>query len=332
MEVRDVPAPTPDDDDVVISVQATGICGSDLHIFEDAIQIPIRVPVIIGHEFSGLVAEVGSHVESFTVGDRVTAMPSVRICGRCRYCRSGSFNLCVNRESMGYFHDGSFAPRCRLPQRCIWPLPDEVSVRAAALTEPAACAVHAVSERTRVRAGDVAVIVGPGTIGLLCLQVALSEGAIAVVVGTSHDSARCRLAVELGATRVIDDEDENAAAVVREMTGGYGADVVFECSGTSAAAALALNLVRKEGSYTQVGLFSHPIQVDLEQVAVKELTFTGSFGQRVSSWRRALSLMASGHLNTEVLVTHEVALSDWEKGFDLFRRRGGIKILLDVNS
>ena len=330
MEVREVPMRPLEADEVRVEVEATGICGSDIHIFHDQINIPIRVPVVVGHEFSGRVVEVGPQAGAVAVGARVTAMPSVRLCGACRYCRSGSYNLCIKRESMGYWHDGSFAPFCQVPARCLWPLPEGVDFAAGALAEPLACAVHAVAELSRVRAGDLVAIVGPGAIGLLCLQMVLAEGGRAAVCGLGRDAGRLELARQLGAEWTVDLEQEDAVERLRHLTGGYGADVVLECSGAPAGARLALELVRKQGQYTQVGLFGRPIEIDLEQVACKEVVFTGSFGQKPTAWRRALQLLERGQVDTAALISHRIALDKWRAAFDIFARGEGVKLLLEV--
>ena len=328
--VREVPEPALSDGEVLVEIEATGICGSDLHILEDRIEIPIRVPVVMGHEFSGRIVDRGKDVSGLGVGDAVTAMPSVFICGACRFCRAGAHNLCMQRKSMGYWHHGSFAPRVSVPGRCVHRLPAGVGFRAAALAEPLACAVHAVTERTGVSAGDLVAIVGPGSIGLLCLQVVMAEGGRAVVLGTAVDQRRLELARRLGAEVIANVDDGDAVARVAELTEGYGADVVLECSGSPSGASLALELVRKQGKLTQVGLFGGPISMALGQVAVKEIRFTGSFGQRATSWRRALQLMARGAVDTGALITHDIPIDDWRRGFDLCARSEGIKVLLDV--
>ena len=330
VEVREVEERPLARGEVRVQVEAAGICGSDLHILHDEIAIPIRVPVVLGHEFSGRVVELGSGADPAWLDRRVTAMPSVRICGTCRYCRQGSYNLCLDRQSMGYWHDGAFAHSCAVPARCLWPLPETLSYRAAALTEPLACAVHAVDELTGVSAGDLVAIVGPGAIGLLCLQVVKAEGGVAVVCGLSKDEARLELARQLGADWTVDVEQEDAAEKVRFLSEGYGADVVLECSGTAGGAGLGLELARKQARYTQVGLFGRPVQVDLDQVAYKELVFTGSLGQKPTAWRRALRLLELGRVCAEPLISHEFALTEWREAFALFERQEGVKILLDV--
>ncbi|MBM3276538.1 MAG: zinc-binding dehydrogenase [Candidatus Handelsmanbacteria bacterium] len=330
MEVREVGECPLEPGELRIRVEAAGICGSDLHIYHDQIAVPIRVPVVLGHEFSGRVVEVGEGVSPSRLGQRVTAMPSVRICGVCRYCRQGSINLCIRRQSMGYWHDGAFAPTCAVPERCVMELPEGVDFRAGALAEPLACAVHAVCEQTRISAGDLVAIVGPGTIGLLCLQVVKAEGGIALVCGLEQDRARLELARQLGADHLAVVDREDAVAKARALGEGYGADVVLECSGHPAGARLALELVAKGGRYTQVGLFGEPIEIDLEQIAVREIRFSGSFGQKPTAWKCALKLLETGRVDTRRLITHEVPLEHWREAFDLFERQEGVKLLLDV--
>lgn len=328
MELREVASPLPAHGEVIVRVSRAGLCGSDLHIFEDRIAIPIRVPVVVGHEFCGRVIGVGGGVDPAWVGRRVTAMPSVRVCGRCRFCREGALNLCASRESMGYWHDGAFAPECVVPVRCLRCVPDDIEDGAAALVEPLACAVHAVEEVTVIPAGATVAIVGPGTIGLLCLQVALAAGARVAVYGTARDTHRLRLAEQLGAhatgVGMTADEVDNPT--------GDGVDFVFECSGNADGAALGLRLTRRMGHYTQVGLFGEPPRLDFDTTVVaRELTIRGSFGQRPSSWDRALELMAAGSVNPAALITHVLPLQDWESGFEVCRSGRAGKVLFDLS-
>ena len=333
MEVREVPSPAPGPGEVRIRVAAAGVCGSDLHIHDDEIAIPIRVPVVVGHEFSGVVAEAGAGVDPTWVGRRVTAMPSVRVCGQCRYCRQGDLNLCPQRESMGYWHDGAFAPECVVPERCLWRLPDGVDDRAAALAEPLACAVHAVCEITDVRPGEVVAIIGPGNIGLLCLQVAVAVGARVVALGLPRDAHRLERARQLGAALALQtDPPEVPARAVADLTEGYGADVVLECSGSAAGANLGLELIRKQGRYTQVGLFGEAPRVALDRLVAREVIARGTFGQRPSSWRRALELMAGGAVDLGALVSDVLPLAQWQVGFDLCRTGAGFKVVFDLAS
>ena len=332
MEIRNVAERPLQAGEVRIAVREAGICGSDLHIYHDRINIPIRPPVVVGHEFSGEVAEYGSGVENIRVGDRVTALTAYNYCGHCRYCRTEYYNLCPSRETLGYMHDGAFAPSTIVPARNVLPLPENVDFRAGAFTEPLACCVHAVTELTGVSEGDMVAIVGPGAIGLLCLQVVLSEGGRVIVLGTGSDAKRLGLARRLGAEFALNVEEGDALAFALDLTEGYGVDTVLECSGHPSGAALALQLVRKQGKYTQVGLFGQPINLDFEQIAFKELVVTGSLGQKPTAWKKSIQLLASGKIDAHSLVSHTFPLSRWQEAFKTFENREGVKLFFDVSA
>lgn len=324
VEIRDVSEPTPGPGQVKVEVQAAGVCGSDLHIYYDEIAIPIEPPVIMGHEFAGVIVELGAGVEQFAVGDRVTCETTAWSCGQCLQCRLGQTNMCAKRKVVGYAVDGCFARYCVVNERQVHRLPDNVDFLAGALTEPAACCVHAVLELTTISAGDVVVLTGPGPIGLLCLQLVKAAGGYAVVCGTSQDAERLALAHRFGADRVVNVETENALEQI-----GQGADVFLECAGAPAAARFGLEATRRGGQYTQVGLFPGPFELKFDQIAYKELRVTGSLGQRWTSWQRALALMAQGQVDTHSLVSHILPLTEWREAFRLFEEKEGLKIVLE---
>lgn len=332
MEIRDMPEPEAGPGQVKIAVQAAGICGSDLHIYHQSIKIPIVPPVITGHELSGRVVAVGEGVEDVRVGDRVTAEPSAVICGRCRYCRIESYNLCPQRRVVGYSWNGGFAPYCVVPRRCIHRLPDNVGFEAGALTEPLACCVHAIIEMTQVAAGDFVAITGPGPIGLLALLVAKAEGGIVCLCGTAKDQLRLEQARKLGADYIVNIDEEDPISRVRSLTEGYGADVVLEASGFAGGGRLALELVRKQGKFTQMGLYPSPFEIDFVQIAYKELQVTGFLAQKRSAWERALRLMAYGRVDPRAVVSHEFPLWEWRRAFELFERKEGLKVLMRPTS
>jgi L-iditol 2-dehydrogenase len=327
VDLRDVEEIPPAPNQVKIEVKASGICGSDLHIFHDKIKIPIRPPVVIGHEFSGVVVDKGAKVgDEIKIGDRVTGEPSIEICGKCRYCRSEYYNLCSDRKVLGYWFNGCFTRYCNVT--FVHKLPDNVSFEAGAMTELLACCVHGVIEQTGVSAGDFVAITGPGPVGLFAAQVALAEGGVVMVCGTSADQHRLKLAEELGVHHVLNIDEDDSVKRVKELTEGYGADVVLECSGFPAAARMALDLVRKQGKYTQMGLFGGPIEIDFEKIAFKEIQVTGFVSQRRPAWKRALSLMGRGVIQGEKLISHRFPLDEWRDAFDLFERREGLKLVL----
>ena len=229
VEVREVAERSPGPGEVKIAVRNAGICGTDLHIYHD--HFMSNPPVVMGHEFCGEVAEVGRGVTAYAPGDRVTCETAARTCGRCRFCRRGDYNLCNDRLGFGYGVDGAFTNFVIARQALLHRLPDNVDFIAGALTEPLACAVHGVIHLTRVQAGDVVVVTGPGPIGLMVAQVAKAEGGCVILLGTSRDAARLKVARNLGLAGVMNLDEEDAVSFVRELTGGFGADVVFESAG-----------------------------------------------------------------------------------------------------
>ncbi len=326
VELREVPEPTPGPGEVLIAVAAAGICGTDLHIWHD--EFPTKPPVTMGHEVAGTVAAVGADVTKVHPGDAVTSETYFHLCGVCRFCRSGRPNLCPERRSIGSAVDGGFAELLVVPERNVRLLPPGLDPVAGALTEPLACVVHGALELPKVSPGDVAVVAGPGSIGLLTMQVAKAAGAAVVVLGTSADERRLALARDLGADETVDIGQTDAWPVVAALTGGVGADIVYECSGAGPSAQGLLGLVRRGGQYAQIGLFGKPVSWDLDQVCYKELTVTGSNASVPSAWDTALRLLGSGRVRTRELVSDVYPLEDWEDAFARFERREGIKLVL----
>lgn len=329
VEIQEVEEPKPAPGQVKIEVKAAGVCGSDLHIFHDEIAIPVEPPVIIGHEFSGVIVEVGDGVAHLHTGDRVTCETTAWSCGRCLQCRLGHENMCANRKVVGYAVDGCFARYCVVNERQVHMLPATVDFVAGALTEPLACCVHAVQELTTISAGDLVVITGPGPIGLLCLQLAKAAGGHVVICGTSQDAERLELASRLGADRTVNVEAEDTLDLIERLTKRQGADVFLECAGAPPAARMGLLATRRGGQYTQVGLFPGPFELSFDLIAYKELRVTGSLGQRWTSWQRALSLLGQGQVDTKVLVSHVLPLTEWREAFDLFEAKQGLKVVLE---
>ena len=329
MALREAPRPSAGPGQVLIEVQAAGICGSDLHIRAWDIKIPMHPPMITGHEFSGAIVELGEGVEGWHVGDRVSGEPSYSICGACRYCRTGAYNLCANRKVLGYWADGAFAEYIRVPVERLHRLPARISYREGAMLEPLACCVHGALELTRIDPDELVIVTGPGAIGLLTMQVAKACGARVVVIGTGVDEPRLAVARALGADHVINLAEHDPHELVMDLTGGLGADVVLECSGAPPAVDAGLGLVRKQGRYTQIGLFGKPVTVDFERIAYQELQVTGSFAQRWTAWIRALTLVEGGAIQLAPLISDVLPLAAWEQGFGKLERKEGLKIILE---
>lgn len=325
VELREISEPETPPGHVKIEVKAAGICGTDLHIFND--EYRSRPPVVMGHEVAGQVVELGVGVSGVNIGERVTSETYFSTCGECRYCRSGRPNLCVDRRSIGSMVNGGFTRYLIVPRRNVHHLPENVDFVGGAVTEPLACVVRAALQMPKLTLGGLAVVTGPGAMGLLTAQVVKSAGLTVVVLGTDADESRMQLARELGADYTVNVQRQDPAELVMDLSGGDGADIVFECSGAGPAAQQLLTLVRKQGQYAQVGLFGKTVPWDLEQVCYKELSVTGSFATVPSAWPIALKLMAEGKVKTRPLVTNVLALDEWREAFDMFGGRSGVKLV-----
>jgi len=327
--LRDVPEPEPGPGEIKIAVQAAGICGSDLHIWHGDIEIPVKPPVVLGHEFSGVVSELGAGVSGLEVGQRVTAENSHSVCGRCEYCMTGYYNLCAGRLATGYAFDGAFASHVVVPAHRVHRLPDNVDFHTGALSDPSACAYRAVCEMGQVGPGDVVLILGVGSMGLFSTQYARLSGARVVLGGTPADAARLEIGRKLGADFTIDVTQPDAEKAILDYTGRGGIDVVLECSGAPAAARMGLNLIKKRGRYVLVGIVGRAFELDFDQVLYKELLVKGMFSHIYQAWEKAIALAAQGLIQTEPLITDVLPLSEWETGFRRFAERKAIKVLFE---
>ena len=323
----EVPEPSAGPGEVVIEVKNAGVCGTDLHIFKS--EYVIKPPVTLGHELCGLVAEVGAGVSRCQVGDRVTVNPSAgQLCGKCRYCQLGAPFFCIDRAAVGSGMDGGFARYCCVREAIVLQLPENLDFEAGALVEPFACTLQAVVELTTIHPGDLAVVSGPGPIGIMCALLARSCGAKVVLLGLSQDADRLSRARHLGIDHTVDVEADNAAEFVASLTQDYGADVVFECSGAAPSAVLCLDLVRKMGQYTQVGIFGQPFELDLDQVVTKQVRLQGSMCHTWETWERALRLLHQDLIDLHPLITARLPLSRWEEAFERSIARTDVKVLL----
>lgn len=314
---------------VKIKVKYTGICGSDIHTFKGEYKNPVT-PVTLGHEFSGEVVEVGAAVTKVAIGDRVTSETTFITCGICRYCQNKEYNLCDKRKGIGTQIDGSMSDYVLSPEASCHLLPKTVSYQAAALTEPLACCVHAVMEKTVVSAKDIVLVIGPGPIGLLTVQVAKAQGATVYLAGITKDQDRLILGATLGVNHVIDTQKEDLATFILTKTAGYGVDKVFDCSGSIQAVNQSLRLTSKKGVFIQVGLFPEAwVNLDVESIIQREISYIGSRSQKPSSWQTALALLAAEKINCDCLISKVYPLSEWRQAFKAVMSGNEIKVLLE---
>lgn len=325
LEFGDWPEPFPVADQVKIRIAAAGICGTDIHIIKG--EWPCKPPVVLGHEFCGTIAEVGPQVKNFKPGDRVVASNPAITCGECFHCRAGNPFMCAHRVSVGYMIDGAFADYlCISSERC-HALPKNVSFREAALGEPLSVAVHAVLERTTVRAGDVVLVSGPGCVGLLTMQVAKLAGARVVVAGIDKDERRLACAQQLGADKTVNASREDLVGVIQGLTDGEGAAVVYECAGAVGSLDICWEAVRKEGTLVPLGIFAGRIQTDFNKVTMKELRVIGSYGYVWTSWQRCIQLLGEKSIKTDMLITHEFPLHEYDKAFRACEDSSSTKVI-----
>lgn len=318
VELREVPRPAEiADDEVLLQSRAVGVCGSEVHQFHNTQSWRVNVPVILGHEFCGAVAQVGRSVRGFREGDRVVSETAARICGECAYCRSGDYNLCPKRLGFGYGVDGAMAGFVRVPARCLHHLPDAVSFEKAALAEPCSVAYNSTCVKSHIRAGDSVLVYGPGPIGLLCLALAKLSGAGWLgVVGLTQDAKRLAIAKSLGADAAIDAQREDTLEIVRALGDGLGVDVVIDASGASRALQSALAAVRPGGQITKVGWGPQPLDFSLDPLVAKAVRLQGSFSHNFPIWEKVIALLASGQLDPTPLVGRIEPLHNWKTCFD----------------
>jgi L-iditol 2-dehydrogenase len=328
--VEEVPEPVVASDEVLIRVKACGICGSDVHGIDGSTDRR-RPPVIMGHEAAGVIAATGTAVGSWKPGDRVT-FDSTIFCGTCRHCRRGEINLCDNRRVLGvscaeYRQDGAFAEYVAVPARGIYRLPEDLAFEEAALVESVSIALHGVG-RLRVSLGDLAVVVGAGTIGLLAIQ-ALKARGCALVAAADVAPERLELARRLGADALIDTGSAEAAADVRRLTGGRGADAVVEAVGLPATVRFAVESVRKGGELALVGNFSPEVALPLQSVVTREVALLGSCASQ-GEYPAALELMARRRIDVRSLISAAAPLADGPSWFKrLYDREPGLlKVVL----
>lgn len=331
MIYKDIEEPKATGDLCKIKLAYSGICGTDLHAFKGTYG-STKPPVVLGHEFSGIVVEVGPDVKNIKVGDRVTSETTFKTCMTCPSCLEKDYNLCGNRQGLGSQINGSMAEYLVSREESVHKLPDNVSLLSASLTEPLACGVHAAMEKGHVKKGDFVVVFGVGAIGQMVAQVCKSQGATVVVAGMGTDGERFEIALKAGADRAVDQTKESITDIVKEMTNGIGADIAFECSGAVPAANTALSLVRRKGTVVQMGVFAEekaPIRVDY--ILHREIVYVGSRSQKPSSWRTSIELLEKEIVVPEKIVTSIVSLKDWRGAYEDLIAGKGCKTVICCN-
>lgn len=327
--IRELPVPRPGEDEVLIRVVAAGICGSDVKILKD--QHPCFPPVVLGHEFSGEIAEVGKAVRGWSAGDRVVSEAHGYVCGRCPYCLSGKRHLCPSKRALGWGIDGGFAEYVKVPAWLLHRIPEAVSYEQAALAEPTAVVVHGMLERARVEPEDSVVVLGCGTLGLVALQMAKAEGASWVMItGAAEDEkTRLKTAAELGADYTVNVDEGDPVPVVMERTRGMGADLVVDLSGSPRAIRQGLHMVRADGRFLAIAIPAvGEVSIPWKETVFHALRLIFHFSSRYTSWERALSMISTGKVKTAPLITTALDLSEWREGMRMTEAKEAVKVVL----
>ena len=328
-EVREVSVPAIGPDDVLVETAYIGICGSDPHMHHNKVSYKVNVPLILGHEFAGTIAEVGANVKGWKVGDRVTSETHADFCGKCVMCRTNNYHVCRERKGYGFQIDGAFAKYVKVPSRILHKVPDNVTLKEAALTEPMCVAYSSLVKHSPLKPGDLVVIIGPGPIGLLCTKMAAILGASdIVVVGTDGDDARMEIAKKLGATMTINSSQQDPVPLIMALRDGYGADLVVDAAGFSPTLKLSLDVVRPCGQINKIGWGPGPVGFSLDQLISKAVALQGTFSHNWDVWEKCLVLMGEKTVDLNEIITHELPLDQWQKGFDLMESKEGLKIVL----
>jgi L-iditol 2-dehydrogenase len=317
VEIQDVPIPTQlGPKDIVIKVMAAGVCGSDLHMYHDIQGFPVNRPVTLGHEFSGIVAAVGSAVTLFKEGDRVVSETPAYVCEICLFCKTGQYNLCPNRRGFGVLENGAMAEYVKSREAIVHKIPDHVSFEKAAMTEPTCVAYNAVAYHSRIRPGDHVVVFGPGPIGLMCVQVAKlqSPGQLSIV-GTSKDKNRLAIAQQFGADNVIIADEQNVVEEIMSYGDGFGPDLVLDAVGVSITLKQSIDIVRPGGQITKIGWGPAPVGFSLDPLIQKAARLQGSFSHNYPMWEKVLSMMGKGEIDP-LPMTKSYEIANWKAAFD----------------
>ncbi len=330
LTLTDVPSPPMGIDDVRIRVRRTGICGTDLHIesWDPWAARTIAPPLIVGHEFVGEVAEIGSNVHDLAIGDIVSGEGHV-VCGRCRHCRAGRWHLCANSIGLGVGRDGSFAEEVVLPVANVWHHWPQIPEEIAAIFDPFGNAVH--TALTFPVLGEDVLVVGAGPIGLMATAVVRHAGARHIVV-SEPNAFRRSLATRMGATLVVDPRERTLGDVQAELGMVEGFDVVLEMSGNPGALRDALGNMAHGGSMAILGIPTEDVPIDLSQVIFKMLTLRGIYGREMFETWYKMSVMLHSGLDISPAITHRFSFRDHEAAFAAARSGDSGKVIMDWTS
>ena len=323
VEIREIDKPAIGEDDVLLEVSNVGVCGSDLHQWTADHSWPVNYPVVLGHEFGGHIVETGSNVTKWKEGDRVVSETAAVIDSNNPMSQAGLYNLDPTRKGFGYGVNGAMTRFVKVPARCLHSVPDQIPFEEACLTEPCCVAYSAVVANTRITPGDRVIVLGPGTIGILCAAMARLCGAEVAVVGLEADKHRLAIAEQYGCESIIGDATDWA-----KQRDGLGADCVIDAAGASMTLKIALQLVRPNGKITKVGWGPQPLGFSLDPLVQKNITLQGSFSHNWPMWERVIALLSSGQLNVKPIIGGVWPITEWHTAFEKMHKGEVVKSVL----
>ena len=323
VEIREIDKPVIGDEDVLLEVANVGVCGSDLHQWTADHSWPVNYPVVLGHEFGGQIVETGSKVTKWKEGDRVVSETAAVIDMDNPMSRTGLYNLDPTRKGFGYGVNGAMTRFVKVPARCLHLVPDHIPFEEACLTEPCCVAYSAVVANTRITPGDRVIVLGPGTIGILCAAMARLCGAEVAIVGLESDRHRLAIAEQYGCESIIGDAIDWA-----KKRDGLGADCIIDAAGASITLKIALQLVRPNGKITKVGWGPQPLGFSLDPLVQKNITLQGSFSHNWPMWERVIALLSSGQLNVKPIIGGVWPVTEWNTAFEKMHKGEVVKSVL----
>ena len=328
MELREIPVPVPGYGEVLVRIIAVGICGTDLKIYDD--KFKYFPPVIVGHEFAGEIALLGEGARGWMIGDRVVSEAHTKACGACRYCLTGKRHLCPEKRSIGWGENGAFAEYIKVPASLLHRIPDGVNYEEATLLEPMAVAAYGILEKAGLQPEDNVVILGCGPIAMLALQILKAQGAARVIMtGIDVDEKkRFGIAKSFGADNIINVMKKDPVPVVINETGGIGADLVLDLSGSPQAIIQGFDMLRKDGRFCAMGLPHEDVVVPWIKLALKAANVIFSFSADYTSWERCLSMIKNGKVKVNSFTEYIYPLERWEEAFDIARGGDALKVII----
>jgi L-iditol 2-dehydrogenase len=323
VELREIGCPEIGENDVLLEVANIGVCGSDLHQWTADHSWQVNYPVVLGHEFAGTISALGSRVRGWKEGDRVVSETAAIINPDSPMSKSGLYNLDPERKGFGYGVNGAMTSFICVPARCLHLVPQNISFEEACLTEPCSVAYNAVVVNSNVKPGDRVIVLGPGTIGILCAAVARLCGAEVAIVGLEKDGNRLAAAKHYGCTIIT-----GSAGAWAKQRDGLGVDLVIDAAGASMTLKIALDLVRPNGQITKVGWGPQPLDFSLDPLVQKNIRLQGSFSHNWPIWEKVIFLLSNGMLDVKPIIGGIWPITQWHEAFDKMHRGEIVKSVL----